>query len=159
MNIISALIVLAFGLSLIGFAVLAFVKRLYAENFLELFASSARSHFTEQILRLVVGTALIIFSPSMWYSDLFRIFGWIIVVTTVGLIVIPWRWHQGFAQKVIPLVIRFLAIYGIASFVLGAFILSLTYIPMMSSLFLSKKVTLKKNGKLIDNKIIFDVTI
>lgn len=123
MNIFSGIIVVTFGLCLIGFAVLVVVKRLYAESFLKLFASSVKSHYTEQILRLIVGIAILIFSPSMWYSDLFKIFGWIIVITTVGLLVMPWRWHQRFAEKVIPLVIRFIVMYGVASFVLGAFIL------------------------------------
>ena len=123
MNIFSGIIVVTFGLCLIGFAVLVVVKRLSAESFLKLFASSVKSHYTEQILRLIVGIAILIFSPSMWYSDLFKIFGWIIVITTVGLLVMPWRWHQRFAEKVIPLVIRFIAMYGVASFVLGAFIL------------------------------------
>ncbi len=123
MNILSGIIVVTFGLCLIGFALVVAVKRQLAEKFLRLFASSVKSHYTEQILRLIVGTAILIFSPSMWYSDLFRIFGWIIVITTVGLLVMPWRWHQRFAEKVIPLVIRFIAMYGVASFVLGAFIL------------------------------------
>lgn len=113
----------AFGLGLIGLAVVIAVKRLLAERFLNLFASSARAHYTEQVSRLVVGTAIVIFSPSMWYSYPFQIFGWLIVVTTIGLLLVPWQWHHRLAERVMPLTIRHLKIYGVAAFALGAFIL------------------------------------
>lgn len=123
MDIISGTIVVAFGLGLIGLAVVIAVKRLLAERFLNLFASSARAHYTEQVSRLVVGTAIVIFSPSMWYSYPFQIFGWLIVVTTIGLLLVPWQWHHRLAERVMPLTIRHLKIYGVAAFALGAFIL------------------------------------
>lgn len=112
-----------FALGLIGFAVVIAAKRLLAERFLNLFASSARSHYTEQVSRLVVGIAIVIFSPLMWYSYLFQIFGWLIVVTTVVLLLMPWRWHHRLAERVIPLTISHLKIYGVGAFALGAFIL------------------------------------
>lgn len=123
MNVISGIVVIAFGLSLIGFTVLIVVKRQVAENFLKLFAISAQAHYFEQFLRLVVGTSIVIFSNSMWHSYLFQTFGWLIVVTTIGLLITPWRWHHRFAESVIPMVIRHLKIYGIGTFALGAFII------------------------------------
>jgi len=123
MNIIAGIIVVLFGLGLIGFAVLIVVKRQFAEKFLKQFASSAQAHYTEQFLRMLAGSAILIFSSSMWYSELFRIFGWVMVVTTFGLLLMPWQWHHRFAEKVIPTVIRFISIYGVASFALGAFVL------------------------------------
>lgn len=123
MNIIAGIVVVIFGLGLIGFAVLAAVNRQFAESFLNQFAKSAQAHYIEQFLRLVVGTAILIFSDKMWYSLLFLIFGWIIVITTVGLLLIQWQWHRQFAEKVIPLVIRFLKFYAVASLALGVFII------------------------------------
>ena len=113
----------AFGLGLIALAGVVASNRLLAERFLNLFASSAQTHYIEQVLRLVVGTSLIIFSPLMWYSYVFQIFGWLFVVTTLGLLLVPWQWHHRFAERVIPLVIHHLEIYGVATFVLGAFVL------------------------------------
>ena len=49
---------------------------------------------------------MVIFAPSMWYPDLFRLFGWLIVVTAVALLLLPWRWHYEFGKWAIPLVIR-----------------------------------------------------
>ncbi len=103
MDIISGIIVFAFGLGLIALAGVIAAKRLLAERFLNLFASSARTHYIEQVLRLVVGTSLVIFSPLMWYSYVFQIFGWLFVVTTLGLLLVPWQWHHRFAERVIPL--------------------------------------------------------
>jgi hypothetical protein len=121
--IVSGIIVVAFGLGLVGFAALVAVRRLRAERFLRLFASSAKAHYTEQFSRLVVGTAIVLYSPSMWYSYLFEYFGWLIIITSVGLLLAPWRWHQRLAERGIPLVIRYLTTYAVGAFALGAFIL------------------------------------
>lgn len=34
-----------------------------------------RAHYTEQAFRLIVGGALVSFAPSMWYPNLFKLFG------------------------------------------------------------------------------------
>lgn len=123
MRLISGIVVVVFGLCLIGFALLIVVHPGRAERFLNAFASSARTHYTEQVLRLVVGAALVVFAPSMWYSDLFGLLGWLMVVTAVGLFLVPWRWHHRFSRWAIPLAIRYLPWYALATFALGAFIL------------------------------------
>jgi hypothetical protein len=41
---------------------------------------------------------MVIFAPSMWYPDLFKLFGWLIVVTAVALLLFPWRWHYEFGK-------------------------------------------------------------
>ena len=46
---------------------------------------------------------MVIFAPSMWYADLFKLFGWLIVVTAVALLLLPWRWHYEFGKWAIPL--------------------------------------------------------
>ena len=123
MKLISGIVVVAFGLCLIGLAVVIVVKPLLAKRFLTSFASSARAHYVEQLSRLVAGTATVIFSPSMWYSDVFALFGWLIVVTAVGLLLVPWQWHHRFGKWAIPLAIRHMKLYAVGAFALGAFIL------------------------------------
>ena len=59
------MIVVAFGVFLIGLAGLIAIKPRLAERFLRSFASSARAHYTEQALRLIAGGALVSFAPSM----------------------------------------------------------------------------------------------
>ena len=83
-------LVVAFGMFLIGLAVLIAINPKLAERLLRSFASSARVHYAEQTLRFIAGGALAIFAPSMWLQDLFRVLGLLIVVTAAVLLVLPW---------------------------------------------------------------------
>lgn len=123
MKIISSLIVLIFAVYLIGLTILIYWKPSTARRFLNLFASSAKAHYLEQILRLLAGSALILYAPNMKFPLLFEYFGWLLIVTTIFLLIIPWQWHHKFGQWVIPLVIQNLNIYGNATFALGTFML------------------------------------
>lgn len=60
-KILSGVVILFFCLFLIGLAIMIVFKPQRAERFLSSYASSARAHFTEQIGRLVVGTAFVFF--------------------------------------------------------------------------------------------------
>jgi hypothetical protein len=122
-KILSGVVIFSFCLFLIGLAIMIVFKPQRAERFLSSYASSARAHFTEQIGRLVVGTALVIFSPSMWYSNILYIFGWILVITAIGLMITPWQWHHKFGEYVIPLTIRFMKFYAVGALLLGIFVL------------------------------------
>jgi uncharacterized protein YjeT (DUF2065 family) len=59
----------------------------------------------------------------MWYPELFKLFGWLMVVTTVGLLLIPWQWHHKFGAQVMPPVMRQIRLFALGAFALGAFIL------------------------------------
>ncbi len=123
MILLSGIVVVALGVCLIGFAGVIAVKPLVAERFLKSYASSARAHYTEQAARLIAGAAIVIFAPSMWYPDLFKVFGWVIIGTTVGLLLIPWQWHHTFGKWAIPLAIRHLKLYALGASALGTLIL------------------------------------
>ena len=114
---------MAFGLYLLTLAAVIIIKPLLAERFLKGFASSVRAHYAEQISRLITGIALTTFSPYMRYPDLFKSFGLIIIMTTLGLLIIPWKQHFRFSKWVIPLVIRNFKLYAFAAFSLGIFVL------------------------------------
>ena len=123
MKILSGFIVVSTGVFLIGMSVVIAAKPMLAQRILKSFASSPRAHYTEQAIRLTVGAAIVVFAPSMLFSNFFMFFGWLLVVTTVGLLLIPWQWHHKFADWAIPLAIRHLKLYAIGTFVLGSFIL------------------------------------
>ena len=59
----------------------------------------------------------------MGQADLFRIAGWAIVVTSVGLLLIPWRWHHRFGQWAIPLVVRHMGLYAVGLIVFAVLLL------------------------------------
>jgi hypothetical protein len=123
MKVLSGILVVAFGVFLTGLSVLIAAKPRIAERFLRSFASSARAHYAEQSLRLVVGGALAIFAPSMWYPYLFQLLGWMIAVTAVVLLLLPWRLHHQFGRWAIPLVVRRMRLFALGAFALGMLIL------------------------------------
>lgn len=123
MKVLSGIVVVAVGVYLIGLALVIVIRPLRAERFLKSFACSARAHYTEQALRMIAGAAIVVFAPSMWYPDLFTLFGWVIIVTTLGLLFIPWQWHHTFAKWVIPLAIRHLKLFALGASALGTLIL------------------------------------
>ncbi len=69
------------------------------------------------------GASLVVFSPEMWQPVVFRFVGWLIVVTAIGLLCIPWKWHQRFAKRVMSPVIRHMKLYALAVFAFGALLL------------------------------------
>ncbi|MFK8032389.1 MAG: hypothetical protein AB8G18_19370, partial [Gammaproteobacteria bacterium] len=77
-------------------------RRERAVAFLGLFASSAKAHFIEMGLRVLAGACLIGAAPRMLFGDAVYVFGLILIATSLVLILLPWRWHRAFAQRVIP---------------------------------------------------------
>jgi hypothetical protein len=122
-RLLAGIVVGGFGIFLIGLAGVVFVKPACAERFFKSFASSARAHYTEQAVRLLIGASIVAYSPVMWQANLFQLVGWVIVVTTVGLLFTPWRWHHRFGQWAIPLVLRNMRLYAMGLFAFGAFLL------------------------------------
>ena len=119
LEILARVVVVAFGLFLIGLSGTLFAGSAWAQRFLEAFASSARAHFTEQAIRLVFGAALVMAAPAMWQAEAFRFVGWIVIATSVGLLLVPWRWHHRFAASVIPLVLRYQKLYAVGVLAFG----------------------------------------
>ena len=115
MTWLAGVIVVASGLWLVGLAVAIVLapKR----------ASSARAHYTEQSLRLIAGTGMIFFAHQMRFSNLFNVFGWLLVSTAAVLLLVPWTWHHRFGEWAIPLAIKYKKFYALGAFALGLFIL------------------------------------
>lgn len=116
---LAALVVLLAGLYLIGLAGLALVAPDRARRLLGGFAGSARAHFLELGLRAVVGLAMLLYSPHMLLAAAFRVFGWILVISTFALAAVPWRWHQRFAGIAVPMVTRRLWLLALGSSAMG----------------------------------------
>ena len=119
MTLLAGVVVVAFGLFLIGLSGMVFVKPALAERFFMSFASSARAHYTEQVLRLLIGASLVVLSPAMWQARLFRIIGWAVVISSIGLMLLPWRWHHRFGQRVLPTIVRHMRLFAVGLFAFG----------------------------------------
>jgi hypothetical protein len=123
MNVLAGIVVVTFGLFLVGLTGLVFAKPMHAEKFFRSFASSARTHYVEQAFRLLIGASLIVLSPSMWQAGVFRLIGWAIVIPSVVLILIPWQWHHRFGERVLPILVRHMRLYALVLLAFGALIL------------------------------------
>jgi uncharacterized protein YjeT (DUF2065 family) len=115
-------VVLVAALYLLGFGVVAVAVPARATEYLHGFASSFRLHVLELIARFVVGTALVGFASHMQFGRAFTVFGVVLVLTSLGLAVLPWHWHQRFAQTSVPAAVRYLPLIGILSIAAGTFV-------------------------------------
>jgi hypothetical protein len=123
MSLVAAVVVVVFGFVLIGFTGVALAKPAITERFLARFASSARTHYVEQVLRLLVGAALVVRSPAMWQPSAFWLIGWAIVVSSAALMLFPWRWHHRFGERARPIVVRYLSLYAVGCLAFGVLLL------------------------------------
>jgi uncharacterized protein YjeT (DUF2065 family) len=123
MNAVAGAILVAFGLFLISLAVVVFAKPVVAERFFMSFASSARAHYTEQVVRLLIGASLIIRYASMWQPKVFWLVGCGIVLSSLVLILTPWQWHHRFGKKVLPILIRHMKLFAIGILAFGVLLL------------------------------------
>lgn len=125
----SGLIVYLFAIFLMVMGILCFIRPVPIQHFFDLFAATKKAHLIEQAIRLVVGFSLIHFASVINYTWFFQVFGWLIVITSLLLIVLPWQWHQQFAQYVIPCVKRHLKLYALLSLFLAVLLLYAIWAP------------------------------
>lgn len=107
------------GLYFFVLGALALARPDTAKRFLLGFAGSARAHYSELFVRILVGASLVLYSPLMAFSVAFSVFGWVLVGTSAGLLLIPWQWHHRFAQRSVPAALRFISVIGLFSLGLG----------------------------------------
>src|SRR5579863_7880284 len=128
MSAVAGAILVAFGFFLFGLTVVVFAKPAVAERFFMSFASSARTHYTEQIVRLLIGASLIIRSGAMWQPKVFWLVGWAIVLSSLVLIFNPWPWHDRFGEAVRPMLIRHMKLFAVGLLAFGVLLIySLVY--------------------------------
>lgn len=116
-------VVLLAGLYLLALGAASLLVPARASRFLLGFASSSLVHHTELVLRFVAGAGFVLYAPRMFFSDAFSLFGWVLLITTAGLLVVPWRWHHRFAQRAVPLFTGHVAWVGLVSLAIGGLIL------------------------------------
>lgn len=115
--------VILVGSYLCGLGMAAFLAPALARRFLSGFAQSASTHFLELGIRILVGIAFVLRAPKLPYEPVVAVLGWMVVITSLVLLAIPWRWHRRFAERVVPPVTQYLGWLGVASLGLGATIL------------------------------------
>jgi len=120
---VAGIIVVLAALWLIGLAVFALARPKSVENFFDKFASSAFTHFLEMFLRLLVGAAFVTYAPQMKFAFVFTAFGWLLIVTTAVLMIVPWKLHKKFAGRSLPMMYKSMTLFGVVSLLGGVFVL------------------------------------
>ena len=123
MSAVAGAILVAFGFFLVGLTVVVFAKPAVAEHFFMSFASSARTHYTEQIVRLLIGASLVIRSGAMWQPKVFWLVGWAVVLSSLMLILTPWQWHDRFGEAVRPMLIRHMKLFAVGLLAFGVLLI------------------------------------
>ena len=131
MEIVAGIITGLFSLSLIALLIVTLFKKETVIAFLSLFASSAKAHYIEQIYRLVVGLGLFIYADHMLFSEVFKIFGGLLIATSVLLIMLPWKWHYKLGKWAGPIVIKNIVIYAVSASILGLVMLYCVIAPSL----------------------------
>jgi hypothetical protein len=110
--------VIAAGLWLAGVGALMAFRPSYCLELFErmtaaLEASNWRLQITEQGLRIVAGAALITRAPASELPMAFEVAGWILVATSVLILVVPVRWHAAYGRwwvgRIAPLAVGVLS--------------------------------------------------
>lgn len=90
-------------------------------------ATTSRINAIEQVPRLIAGGAMIVRAEVSRFPMFFEIAGWFIVASSIVLLVIPLRWHNGYAvfwaQRIPPPAVRMiapLAVLGAAGLIWAA---------------------------------------
>ena len=123
-DVLWLLLVLATAGFLLLQGALALLRPELVRRFLAAFASSALAHVVELALRLLVGAGFIGHAASSTLPWAFAGFGWLLVVTTVPMLLLPWRWHRRFARWAVPLATRSMWLYGLACLAAGLAVLA-----------------------------------
>jgi len=95
----------------------------HARRFLLGFATSAPKRYAELCTRFIAGGAALIVAPHSLHSVALSAFGWLLILTTAVMAIVPWRVHRQFSEAAVPKALHFLPIIAIASIVLGGLLL------------------------------------
>ena len=112
-------LVTAAGAFLLGLGTVSLVAPTRASRFFLGFAGSPGKHYAELSIRVVLGAAFLLAAPRALWPGAFTVFGWVLLVTSLGLLLVPWRVHRRFAERAVPQALRFLPLLGASSIVVG----------------------------------------
>lgn len=99
MILISKWIIILFGVFLIGVRFLMLFDPKRARSTLQKAGSTNLINYGEITIRLIPAIAMIIFSDWAKYPMPFKVFGWIMAITSLVLYFVPKEWHQAYSLR------------------------------------------------------------
>lgn len=133
MSQVAEIVVTASGLFLIGLGVVMLVRPAITERFIMSFAGSRKAHFTEMFFRLLFGVSLALLSMRMWQPKAFHALAWVIIISSVVLLILPWQFHQRFGARVLPMLVKYMRLYAVGVLAFGVLIVYAVYHPNINS--------------------------
>ena len=127
LDAIAMALVLGAGAYLVALGVGLVAHPRAASRFLLGFAASAGVHYLELGVRGVVGWAFIHNAPRMSAPGVFSVFGWVLLVTTSGLLLVPWEWHRRFARKAVPWALEYSGLLALGALAAGVLVLGAAF--------------------------------
>lgn len=117
--VVARAIVVAVAIYFLMLGTIALVRPKSARAFLLGFADTSFKHYTELAARLIVGGAMLLVARDSAYPTALAAFGWVLVVSTAFMALMPWRLHHRFAQFAVPRALRYLPLIGVSSLIMG----------------------------------------
>lgn len=116
-------VVMTCAMFLILLGVTGLFKPEAAKRFLSALATSSKKHYLEIVIRIFVGVALLIYADSSPAPQVISIIGWVLIITSIILAFIPWRWHHQFALLTVPVALRFMPLIAFSALAMGGMLL------------------------------------
>lgn len=117
--VVARIIVAAVAIYFLVLGTIALVRPKNARAFLLGFADTSLKHYAELAARLIVGGAMLLVARDSASPAALAAFGWLLVVSTAVMALMPWRLHHRFAQSTVPRALRYLPLIGISSLIMG----------------------------------------
>ena len=117
--VVARIIVAAVAIYFMALGAIALVRPQSARAFLLGFADTSLKHYTELVARLLAGAAMLLVARDSAYPAALAAFGWILVVSTAFMALMPWRLHHRFTQSAVPRALRYLPPIGMSSLIMG----------------------------------------
>lgn len=92
-------ILFAFGIFFICVGGIMLFRPQVARATLRKAGSTNFINYAEITIRMVPATALIVFSDSAQHPEIFKLFGWFMLITSFVLYFVPRKWHHSFSNK------------------------------------------------------------
>ena len=97
MTLIAKYIVILFGVFLIGVGLLMLLSPTNARQYLRKAGSTNLINYSEITIRMIPAAGLVLYSELSKYPEIFRVFGWFMIATSLVLYLVPRRIHHTYA--------------------------------------------------------------
>ena len=96
---IAKVLVIGFGVFLIGVGVLMLVNPKKTRDLITKAGSTNFINYFEITVRMIPAAALVVFAPHSKFPEVFSILGWFMIATSLVLYIVPRKYHHNYALK------------------------------------------------------------